>query len=165
MPEADSAPTSSRSRRIYIYWGVAITLLLLLGLVCWKVVVPVWQTDAVLKEDGAIAVWGGWIINNSRNYSPDRAQLYPAARQQAATNRAMTRLGGRQEALSKLRLYINLPNRVARHEHIAIGLLGYCGRDARPVLEALLKDDDQRVRFVAASALQRLRAAAKGKQD
>lgn len=35
-----------RSKRIYVYWGVALALLLTLGLVCWTVVVPVFPGRA-----------------------------------------------------------------------------------------------------------------------
>jgi len=50
---------TKHSRRVYIYWGIALVLLLALGTFCWAVVVPLWQTRTVisdLKRELAVAV-------------------------------------------------------------------------------------------------------------
>ena len=38
-PEAEGV-AGAKSKRVYVYWGVALALLLAAGLFCWKVVVP-----------------------------------------------------------------------------------------------------------------------------
>jgi hypothetical protein len=42
-PEGEGGRNSRRSRKIYILWAIALTLLLSLGAFCWLVVVPVTQ--------------------------------------------------------------------------------------------------------------------------
>ena len=71
-----------RSRRIYVYWAVALALLLAAGLFSWKVVVPVWQVQHVIDEIGC-------------------GKLRPAA--------AVERLGGPESAAPSLIMYRRLP--------------------------------------------------------
>jgi hypothetical protein len=61
------AKPEGRSRKIYVLWTIALTLLLSLGAFCWLVVVPVWQvrdvlagySSDVLSEQEAIQRLGG----------------------------------------------------------------------------------------------------------
>ena len=39
-----------RSRRIYVMWGVALTLLVTLGLACWFVAYPIWLVRSVVLD-------------------------------------------------------------------------------------------------------------------
>jgi hypothetical protein len=65
----DEQTPKPRSRRLYILWAIALTLLLCLALFCWLVVVPVWQVRnavecaefVVTEEDGQrlVAELGG----------------------------------------------------------------------------------------------------------
>jgi len=47
---AHSPAPAKRSKRLYILWGVALTLLLAAGAFCWAVVVPVWQVRSIVDE-------------------------------------------------------------------------------------------------------------------
>ena len=49
MAEELANVNKPRSKRLYSYWSVALGLLLMLALVCWKIVVPVWQVRAALR--------------------------------------------------------------------------------------------------------------------
>jgi len=62
-------------------------------------------------------------------------------------------LGGPEQALHKLRLYVRVPSWAAPHRGCAASLLGYCGPRAVPTLIHLLSDDDPEVRARAAREL------------
>jgi len=137
---------SKRSRRIYVYWGVALALLLALGLVCWKVVVPVWQTRK------AVTLYGRWYY-----YSPHfESKHWPAD-----PGEIIKLLDGPKAAAERLGLYMTLPECLAPNRTMAVRLLGECREDAAPVLRRLLNDEDSSVRQAAAEALKKIRAAKK----
>ncbi len=49
MTDEKPAP-KPRSKRIYVYWGVALALLVTVGLLCWLVVVPYMRVERELDE-------------------------------------------------------------------------------------------------------------------
>jgi hypothetical protein len=84
-------------------WGVALAFLLIAGVFCWLVVVPVWQVHAVLrksrlpvKSDAVIKALGAAMDGR---VSPERRDL-------------VTKLGGPEAAAGKLCLYLRMPQRL-----------------------------------------------------
>ena len=70
---------------------------------------------------------------------------------------AVERLGGRERAAARLRLYLFLPDKLAPRVIEAIQLLRYCGRSGVPVLaRVLLHGSDRDHRIWAARSLQQL---------
>ncbi len=88
----NSTVEKSRSRRVYIYWAVALGLLLALGLVCWLVVVPVWQVRKVA---------GDYVYGQCRR------------------EEAIAKLGGRERANPKIRLFLKLPASLTDSDRLA----------------------------------------------
>ncbi len=126
-----------RSRRIYIYWGVALTLLLALGLFCWVFVLPAME-----------------VANEARRITlntPPRKDHDPAGG-----------LGGPHRTLRGVRLYLMLPDRLAPYKPGAAYLLGECGKPAVPLLTKALGDSDSVMRFAAGAALAVMGPEAKG---
>ncbi len=100
-PVTDAQPTEKkpRSKRICIYWGIALALLLTGALLCWKVVVPVWRVRMVLRS------------MPDKNYAP-----------------LLNRLGGESAAVEVLYEHIRRPRWLAPDKLMAIELMGYCPR-------------------------------------
>jgi hypothetical protein len=92
--------TKRLSKRIYIYWGVALTLLVTAGLACWFVVVPVMEVRAVVRD---FAV------------GPGPASEYT------------TRLGGPERAETRLASFVSLPSWTlgSQDRHDAARFLGF----------------------------------------
>ena len=114
--------TKPRSKRIYVLWAIALTLLLALGLFSWLVVVPVWRVDTLLKN----AVSKG--LGGSRGYS--MAEPYVPSKCDRLALGVVTELGGDADAVRNLRLYLNVPYVEARNRVAAIQVLAHCGRPA-----------------------------------
>jgi HEAT repeat protein len=124
--------TKRRSKRLYIYWGIALTLLLALGLVCWLVVVPVCRVHGALKRlksSPDVVVWGRRV------------------------EREIAELGGPEACVRGIRLYLMLPRGVAPHRRQAIDVLGMCGPAAGPTLLGMLSDEDVAQPAVICAAL------------
>ncbi len=129
--------TTSRSKRIYILWGISLTLLLTGGLLCWKVVAPYLAVRGALSEvRGCMRVWKG-------------NQLADAG----AVKRALERLGGPERAVHRLAFYLRLPHWATTDRADAVSLLGHCGQPAVPVLTRILDEEEPGLRAVAAGAL------------
>lgn len=152
-PGCPAKPTAdSRGQRVYVWWGAGFGLLLILALVCWLVAGPLLRTDAVLREarEGAragnryngVSIAGG---GNCLVYKPEVAE------------EILRRLGGPEKALPILKLYVRLPDRLAKHKDMAGHALGECGRPAEPSLISLLDHADANVRWDAIWALAQLK--------
>ena len=128
-----------RSKRLYVYWAVALTLLLAAGLFSWLVVVPVVEVNAVLDELTIVTYMDG-------------DHLIPREASDSHEN-PVERLGGPRRAAQKLSLYLRMPGRGASQREKAVLLLGACGEPAAPALARALTDADERVRRSAASEL------------
>jgi hypothetical protein len=127
-----------RSRRLYILWAVALTLLLAAGLFCWLVVVPVCRTRAELQRltDGTVL-------------------------QDKTLSATIDRLGGPQAAIGRIAFYLKLPCRTEDLEvrWAGVWVLGHCGREAIPVLEGLRQDFDPKIKMYVREALEKIKAA------
>jgi HEAT repeat protein len=136
MPEEPSAAveTPRRSRTVYVLWGIALALLVLSGVLCWTVVVPVWQVRAV-------------VLDGSLNGASDEV--------------IFERLGGKQRALGAFRKYLACPVWIASHKPSVLRLASLCGAEgAVPLLMRFLEDSDPCARMAAAAGLGRLGQAA-----
>jgi HEAT repeats len=128
---APEAP-AKRSRRMYVLWAIALTLLASTGLFCWLVVVPVWRVRTLTPRCHR---WGYAI--------PDRL----------TRGEVIDRLGGTGSAIRQLRLYLRLPDFFATKRSKAAYVLGSCGKEAVPSLIRLLDDPEEAVAWEAAEAL------------
>jgi HEAT repeats len=144
----DKAVVDKRSTRIYVYWGVALFLLLTLGAFSWLVVVPVWQVGAVLEDHEVLKMRGDHLLLTA----PE--EPYPVS--VFDPERVFDELGGRQEALGKLRLYLKAPNSITPKRAVAVYLLGHHGKNAVPLLIVELGHDDPWIRELAAHGLGRI---------
>jgi len=111
------AGQEKRSKRMYVLWGAALALLLALGLFSWLAAVPFLEVRSVLAR---------------RAGSPSPQEY-------------VRKLGGRRQALGKLKLYLAAPRWAAPDRGPAVLLLAYCGPGAAPVLIELFAavDDDE----------------------
>ncbi len=118
----------SRSRRMYIMWGVALALLVAAGLFSWLVVVPVLQVRSAAQD----------LI--SRRGLPDLQGFYAPhldlSRPRKMAHEAVGRLGGPDEARDKLSLYLRLPPDwdLVVGRAAAVWMLTACGEEAAPIL-------------------------------
>jgi HEAT repeat protein len=117
---------AKRSRKLYVLWSIALTLLLALGLVCWLVVVPVWRVRSVLASHAV-----------GRTFTRD----------------AVDELGGKEMAVRRISLYFNVPYTSRDNRMSGAAILGHCGPTAADPLTRALKDHDGKVRAQAAASL------------
>jgi hypothetical protein len=122
-PPSDKSPqggggvdTKRRSKRMYVYWSGALTLLITVVLLCWLVVVPTWQVHRAVREC------------NSPPY---------------AKQPAIKKLGGQEEAIRRLVSYSRLPNWIAPRRTQAVDLLNDCGPAGLRQLLLLASSEDQ----------------------
>ena len=124
---APNSPARTRSKRICAYWGLAFTFLLILGVFCWRVALPVIEVRAALA--GCKRPW----------YEGDHV---------------VEQLGGPEGALPKLRLYLRMPERISGYKAGALYVMPRCGEPGRLTLvRTLLNDRDPGMRSTAAASL------------
>ena len=132
-----------RSRKIYVLWSIALGVQLLLGLFCWKVVVPLARIEAVLGKASACSMCYAYH---------DSEQI-------------VQKLGGPDKAVPRIMLYLRTDRIAFWRKDTGIGvilLLADCGRQAVPALVSLAGDEDLGTRFGAAKALNKMGRAADG---
>ncbi len=138
LPEIGQVGTSDRrDRRIYVWWAVALGLLLLVGSFCWLVAGPFLRARAAVNETCCYVQgheeWDGFIDAEIQN------------------------LGGPREAAKGLWLYYVAPETIARNKGAVHWMLERCGPDAVPYFERLLNHPNPDVRAAAAAALKKIR--------
>jgi HEAT repeats len=132
-PPAASPEPTQRSKRLYILWAIALTLLISTALFCWLVVVPVWQVrNAVLGCDD--------LGKGDKTYDD------PYRRQALL-------LGDPANAVGKIRLYLRAPDFAAGKKDVAVELLGFCGPVAIPELQRILEGPETELHRAAIRAL------------
>jgi hypothetical protein len=107
---------------MYVLWAVALGVLVAAGLVCWLVVVPVWQVHLAVRE----------------------ANSAPYVKQSA-----VKKLGGQEEAVRRLVAYSRLPIWLAPRRPQAVDLLNDCGLAGRRQLLLLASSEDPDIRSAA----------------
>jgi hypothetical protein len=135
----DRPPTTSRSRRIYVLWAIALTLLISTALFCWLVVVPVWQVRRAVE----------------RAYTGEQAKLL------------VRELGGPKLAAARLRNLRRMPSWISDLEDQKGNLLGgmtrwdryvlllsWCEKPGVEVLAKLMHDESVVVAVRARSKLE-----------
>ncbi len=138
----DAAPPgcAKRSKRLYILWAIALTLLLVAGLFCWKAAVPhleMKRTEAVVAELNPFKGEGRSLVYTYRT----RAET------------AIEKLGGEAAAAALLDRYLREPRENTISRVTALMILAHCGEPALPVLQRALRDEDDHCRRVAAASL------------
>ncbi|HOX07536.1 MAG TPA: HEAT repeat domain-containing protein [Planctomycetota bacterium] len=120
--EVEAPKLKDRARTVYVWWGVGLGLLLLLGLICWTVVAPVIE---VRKADKRIM---DRIEALSASYTEDA--MWALVREE------VHHLGGPAAAARKIGVYLRMPTWLAVGDHSlsfhrdgALLALGECGED------------------------------------
>ncbi len=126
---APSPGPAKRSKRLYVYWGVAFTLLAVTGAFCWFVIVPVLSAREAVDR-----------VRDGRSWSQ-------------AARREVQLLGGPREAARSLGLYVRMPAFVAPDPAVAANMLSLCGSEATAALISLIKHEDIKVQRRAVWAL------------
>jgi hypothetical protein len=141
------------SRGVYVWWGVALALLLALGAFCWLFLLPVLQVRALLHDEsrrGGSLAGSDCVVDSDpdgfvRLLGGPEAAAYELGRMGPAAKSAVPALmrtardhgssGGRGAAIA------------------ALGQIGPDAREAVPWLEEVLGDPDQAVAECARGAL------------
>ncbi len=145
--KAIEAARPGRSKRIYVYWGMALTLLIALGLFCWLVVVPVGQVRSELRKV---------VEERKRAWTQENTVLGSGV-----FGPMLRGIGGPEEAADRLCLYLWVPDRFAPHKDLAVEALGECRQPgAVPALVRALENQNPEVRECAAEALRQLKSGA-----
>jgi len=167
-----------RSRRVYILWGISLTLLVAAGLFCWLVVVPVMEVLKAVKPVGSVyMLW--WhdedeIFPNANKWQDDANLSFgipPTSRKEVMP--IIEQLGGQVSAARKLNLFLRLPTWLTGADKVpdegnlrsmaisyadrAAFLLCYCGEPAVPELLSLTDHPDRGVRLWVTSGLASIR--------
>jgi hypothetical protein len=122
IPEQVPQGAPDRSRRVFVWWGVAFIFLALLGLFCLLVAKPVAEVRGVAE---------GLLPAPMAGYFPERASV----------EAAVARLGGPEQAARKIWLYLRVPEQLGGEYRWTAGLmLGRCGKPGLRELRRLLAD-------------------------
>jgi HEAT repeat protein len=159
MPHAQTAGKTEgqavekpRSKRLYVYWGIALFLLLALSTFCWAVVVPVFRVRSLLRQ-----------LSVALDREESAAIRGVKTRLPLPSNRELIAdLGGPAEAARAISMYLRLPESLAGERLLAAELLGFCGAQALPELRRLLDDPDLFVQVSAVTGLGRIGAECQG---
>ena len=140
----ESSVEKKRSKKIYVLWGIALALLLVIGLLCWLYVAPLMHVRVIAAElnDNLPEAWS----------ETDEDRM-------AHLKRAIEALGGRASAARAFGMYLGAPDSVTPHKAAAIWGLGHCGNHAykhAPAITAALGHDHAHVRWIAAISLGQL---------
>jgi HEAT repeat protein len=137
---------SRRSRKLYILWAIALTLLISTALFCWLVVVPVRRMDAALERcviKHKVGMAEFTIVDDQR------------------LDREITALGGKPVAACWAARYLRMPKRFASRRWEAVRMLARCGSPAVPALQSVLEDENPELRQAAAEALEEIKSSQK----
>jgi len=124
----DAPAVDKKSRKVYVLWAIALTLLLALGLFSWLVVVPVWQACRIAQKCSGMDLPG--------HTSPQEGVMA---------------LGGQERAARWLPVCRRLPDWMADSQvkiH-SIQMLGYCGEAGARELGIILDGKNRHHRLVA----------------
>lgn len=122
------------------FCAAGIPLVLSLAWFVGAVVVPVWQVKSGIARVG-------WVMSGPVTHIPGGKEL-------------IAELGGSASASTKLELYLRMPKMLASERLEAIEVLAEIDPPAKgaiPILERLLKDEDELVSMAAASTLKKIR--------
>ncbi len=119
-------------------WTAGILLVLGLAWFVGAVVVPVWQVRAMVSE-------------MNRRYVLYEQKGYPLGTHDELDQ--VTRLGGPEAMLGKMRLYLRMPKSVAVHRHIAAYFMRFGGTAATEPMLQMLADPDPKVRLLVVRGL------------
>jgi hypothetical protein len=128
-----------RSRRMYVLWAIALTLLISTALFCWLVVVPVWQVGPHLAK-----------LSEMRSAAGGRDPFaYSTALDDTVRN-----LGGPALTSRRLANYLRYPQWVAPYRGEAFHVLMKCGEQGEAALRQLMKHGRPDDRPYAAGTLE-----------
>jgi hypothetical protein len=146
LPDQPAKQADPHDRRVYVWYGVTLALLLALGLFCWFVATPVMcvRREVNICMESIARDW-------SFPSGPTR-HLYSYIDLRSPVQR----LGGGHEALRMIRTYLAMPDWAAPNKYTAVALLGECGEEAIPVLTQLALEEEFEGHLVAVWALGRI---------
>jgi len=125
---SNQATPARLSRKLYVLWATALTLLLALGLFCWLVVVPYLQIRNA-------------VVEFANTPASAEAEFRP------------TDFGGKASAVRKLTLFLRVREEPERHRKAVAAMLGRCGAHAVPVLVETYGRETGSVQHAAIAAL------------
>ena len=126
-----TTPAPACSRRMYVLWGVALGVLLLVGLFSWLVAAPVLRIRGIVEkypEPVRMPPGRGRWSSETRKREMEENLRWSAE--------GIIALGGPSKAAARLDLYLRLPQSLAPGKPRAVKLLARCGRDAEFVISA-----------------------------
>ena len=124
----DEAPAAKpRSKRLYILWAIALTLLLGLGLFSWLVVVPVWRARALVAE----------YAEELQEPLSDTPEPEASKDRVSQDLKFIERLGGPVRATEALSTYLRLPDGLCPDKRLVLILLARCGRRPEVVIREI----------------------------
>ncbi len=121
------------SRKAIIGWTFVMLGTLALVFFATELVIPTWR----IRREVEVCSWGSGRYENLWDF----------------TDEAIGKLGGHRRVVRALRIYRLLPKRFAPHENVAALMLCRCGPAAVEDVIALLKHEDELVRYRAVEAL------------
>jgi len=119
---------------LYVYWGIALTLLISTAAFCWLVVVPILEA---------------------------RTAVAGASNPRWNEEGTVRDLGGTVAAARKLSLYLRTPLPTPDERSYAVAVLGFCGRSAVPALIREMADQDEASRRGVMISIRRIGPEAK----
>ncbi len=133
IPALSPQEPAKRSKRLYVYWGAALALLLTVGLACWQMVLPYFRARTAAER--CMDLSGSPLLEQARA--------------------EVSRLGGPHAAARQLTFYLRLPRSMAPNREMAAYLLGHCGLEGLAECLRVFADKDEAagVRMWAASGL------------
>jgi hypothetical protein len=126
LPQGGGA-VERRSRKLYVLWAIALSLLLAFGLFCWLVLVPAYKARSRL---------------NSMQYCTWKSDKIEDAFYSRTGPSFVAEVGGPRRCVMALSLYISLPDRFAPRKHEAVRYAAFCGPSGASLLESLRERDD-----------------------
>jgi len=140
----DQPQGKKRSRKIYVLWGVGLTLLLTAAAFCWAVVVPVWQVHRAADWDLIVAS------------TPNSAGRCRITNFYLALN-AARRLGSAEHAGRAMNLYLRVPESLAsRKDRVKLMLAANEPETEKRMFTALVTRLESEDAYTRTCALQSL---------
>jgi hypothetical protein len=171
----DQPQPKPRSKRLYLMWAIALTLLAAVVPTVYFAV-EVHGTHSALAKycvDRRVMTlrWGGdgsqdlrlvrFVLSFDLQARDDHEAPFvevPFVIDREMHEYLMQDLQGGRSVASKLRLYLALPTSLAPRRMEAICALGHCGTDGVNTLLGLVRNPDEKIRCVAACALRSTQA-------
>jgi len=152
---------TKRSRRVYVLWAIALTLLLTGGLVCWRIVIPYLQARGAVRAQDPKRLGPPAQAARKLSVYLRLSRFFPGEPGSRETATWYLGEAGGEEAVPELIDTLKDSDMsVRRYAALALGEIGPAASEASPALAAALQDSNGDVRYAATGALGRIGPAA-----